>query len=78
MRKLFLNFPTSRESFYDTGKRNKEQKEENLQIFRKKLYEISSNISELTNLIVHVCYVDYPKRSKIYYGRSFRTDYCLT
>lgn len=64
MRKLYLEFSNVKRSFYDTGKRNKEQKEENLQIFRKKLYEISSNISELTNLIVHVCYVDYPKRSK--------------
>jgi hypothetical protein len=46
------------------GGYNKEQKDESIFIFRKKLYEITNNLAELTNMAVVLCYKSFPKRSK--------------
>ncbi len=61
---LYKEFSDIKRNKHDTNKRNKHQKEEMIFLFRKKLYEISSNISELTNLAVIICYRDFPKRSR--------------
>jgi hypothetical protein len=63
MKELYLEFSSSKRNSHD-GRMNKEEKEENLIVFKKKIYGISSNLAELTNLLVHVLYVIFPKRSK--------------
>jgi hypothetical protein len=63
MKELYLEFSSSKRNSYD-GRKSKEEKEENVVVFKKKLYEISSNLAELTNLLVEVCYEIFPKRSK--------------
>ena len=64
MRKVYLEFSTSKRNNYDTGRKSKDEKEDNLLLFRKKLYEISSSLSEITNLAIIVSYGEFGKRSK--------------
>jgi hypothetical protein len=64
MRKLYKEFSNSKRSSHDSGRKSKEQKEESIHLFRKKMYEISSNLSELTNLVVKIAYDEFPNRSK--------------
>lgn len=64
MRLLYKEFSDIKRNKHDTNKKDKHQKEETIFLFRKKFYEISSDISELTNLAVIVCYGNFPKRSK--------------
>ena len=54
---------------HDTGMTDKEQKDENIIVFRKKLYEISSSLAELTNLAVQISYGEFEKRSKDFVWR---------
>jgi hypothetical protein len=63
MKELYLEFSSSKRNSHDTI-RTKEQKDENILIFKKKLFGISSNLAELTNLLVYVSYVVFQKRSK--------------
>jgi hypothetical protein len=64
MRTLYKEFASSKRNSNDTGRKSKEQKEENILVFRKKMYEISSDLSELTNLAVRIVYDEFPKRSR--------------
>jgi hypothetical protein len=63
IKELYLEFSSSKRNSHD-GRKNKEEKEENILIFKKKLYGISSNLAEITNLLVTVSYKIFPKRSK--------------
>ena len=63
MRILYKEFSDSKRNYNDTGRKSKEQKEENILVFRKKMYEISSDLNELTNLAVRIVYDEFPKRS---------------
>jgi hypothetical protein len=46
-------------------------KDEFIRVLEREAYDISSNISELTNLLVYVCYVLHPKASKDFAWRMF-------
>ena len=64
MREVYKEFSDSKRNSHDTGKLSRDQKDENSIIFKRKMYEISSSISEIANLAVQVAYGEFPKRSK--------------
>jgi len=60
---IYKEYSKVKKGRHNTNKINLE-KDETINLFRKKLFAVSSNLAELTNLCIITCYRDFPKRSK--------------